>query len=215
MAFRMVESTIRIMGEIRERRVDGIAFAGVVNSGDAASVILNSQHRSSQFLSSIPPQARSTNPSFLPQTHFSYPSSAPFLAHLESVLRGLEESSLQGSPQAVSTPFAPPGKTREDISHPARYADTSPTPQPSRRLPPPELSGSEISAVSSYRDQIRHHLRARAKGELQLFNLCCAAAKHMMIDHTSSKHLFISHRISLFLLERIGSILLPEARNCK
>ena len=42
MAFRMVESTIRkIMGGFKERKGDEIVFAGLIDSDDGLSVLLN------------------------------------------------------------------------------------------------------------------------------------------------------------------------------
>lgn len=168
MAFRMVESTIRrIMGGLKERKGNEVVFAGLIKSDDAVSVMVNSQHRSSKFLSSIPPQqAPPSNLFSSPQRPFSSSSSAPLLAQLRSIRRGLEELSLRGSPQAVSTPFPTPGKARKNTFHPEIYANTSPTPSPRRRLSSPEPLGIQAPAVLSPRDDISRDLRVRTKGEL-------------------------------------------------
>jgi hypothetical protein len=167
MAFRMVESTIRrIMGGLEGRKGDEIVFAGLIKSNDAASVFANPQHRSSKFPSPIAHQHLSHNSSSSPQSPLSCSSSAPLLAQLESISWGLDDLSLRGSPQAVSTPFAPSGRTREDISQPANYADTSPTPRLPKRLSSPGLQDVNPFAIPLNRDQFRRDFRVRAKGEL-------------------------------------------------
>jgi hypothetical protein len=186
MAFRMVESTIRrIMGGLEGRKGDEIVFAGLITSNDAASVFANPQHRSSKFPSPIARQRPSHNSSS-PQTPLSCSSSAPLLAQLESIPWGLDDLSLRGSPQAVSTPFAPSGRTREDISQPANYADTSPTPRLPKRLSSPELQDVNPFAIPLNRDQFRRDFLVRAKGELQLPKplLCCGM--NTIVDHRSA-----------------------------
>jgi hypothetical protein len=168
MAFRMVESTIRrIMGGLMERRENEDGFAELIEPDHALSAMVDSQHqhRASKFRSSIPPH---DNPLSSPQTHFSYPSSAPLLPQLRSILQGLEDLSLQGSPQAASTPLAASGRTREGTFHLSNSADKSPTPPPTRKLSSPDLPQSIASAASYHPDQARPDVGFRAKGELYL-----------------------------------------------
>jgi hypothetical protein len=175
MAFRMVESTIRrIMGGLEGRKGDEIVFAGLIKSNDTAPVFANPQNRSSKFPSPIAHQQPS-HKSSSPQSPLSCSSSAPLLAQLESIPWGLDDLSLRGSPQAVSTPFPPSGRTREDISPPASYADTSPTPRLLKRPSSPELQDANPFAIPLNRDQFRRDFRVRAKGELQLPSHYCAA----------------------------------------
>lgn len=200
------------MGGLVERRENELVFADSIKSECAVSSMVDAQHRSSKFLSSIPPRS---NPFSSPPNPFSYPSSAPLLPQLRSILQGLEDLSLQGSPQAVSTPFAAPTRPRADTSHPTGDADANLTPPPIRKLSSGELPEFKASAATYHPDQDRPELGLRAKGELQISRLLPVAAKHRMIDRDLSKHILVFPRTSTFLLETKNSILASEARNCK
>ncbi|KAF7508158.1 hypothetical protein GJ744_009599 [Endocarpon pusillum] len=158
MAFRMVESTIkRIMSGLRERRENGTVFAGLIKTDLA---VLASQHRCSKFLTSVAPHSNSSSSSQIP---YSYPSTASLLPQLRSILQGLEELSLQESPQAASTPFAAPSRTRAAISVLTGDAVTGPTHHPLTRLSYPEFPDTQASALSHHRNQARRELHRNAR----------------------------------------------------
>ena len=164
MAFRMVESTIkRIMSGLRERRENEVVFAGLIKSDRAVSAVVHSQHRLSKFLSLVAPQSNSSSSSQIPD---SYPSTTPLLPQLRSILQGLEELSLQGFPQAASTPFAAPSRTREDISDLTSDVVAGPPPHRLTKLSSPELPDIQSSALFHHRNQARRELHGVAKGEL-------------------------------------------------
>ena len=215
MAFRMVESTIRrIMGGLIERRENEDGFAGLVEPDHEVSAMVDSQHqhRPSKYLSSIPPHS---NLHCSPPTVFSYPSSAPLLPQIKSILQGLEDLTLQGSPKAVSTPLAG-GRTREGKFHLSTSASSSPTPPPTRKLSSTDLPQFIASAALYQSDQARPDIGFRAKGELhQSTILPPLRAKRTMIDLDLSKHFLLSLGPSTFLLEETNNIFASEARNCK
>ena len=168
MAFRMVESTIRrIMREFKERKGDDIVFAGLINSDDGVSVLLNSQHRSSKFLSSIPAHVISRSRSSLPQNYFLYSSSTPLFAQPKSVSQELGRPSLPGSPQPASTPFEPSRSKLEENPHSAAHARTSSTSQHPRGLRSTKLLCLTASAVPSPSLQASGKPRLRVKSELE------------------------------------------------
>jgi hypothetical protein len=165
MAFRMVESTIRrIMGGLIERRENEDGFAGLVEPDHAVSDLVDSQHqhRPSKYLSSIPPHS---NLHCSPPTLFPYPSSAPLLSQINSILQELEDLSLQASPQAASIPLAG-GRTREGTFRLSTSTCGSPTPPPTRKLSPTDLPQFIASAALYHSDQARPDIGFRAKGEL-------------------------------------------------
>lgn len=167
MAFRMVESTIRrIMGGFKERKGDDVVFAGLINADDGVSVLLNSQHRPSKFLSSIPPHAFPRSRSSSPQNHFLYSSSTPLFAQPKSDSRELEEPSLPRSPRVTSTPFETSRRKGEESSHSAACATPSSTSQPPRGLPSTKLLHLTAPAVPSSPSQATGKRGLRVRGEL-------------------------------------------------
>jgi hypothetical protein len=179
MAFRMVESTIRrIMSGLKERKGDEIVFAGLIKPEDALKVAVNSQHSSSKILPEIPLQHLQSNSPSASQGSFSYSSSVPLLPQLESILQGLEELSLQRPPEAVSTPFAPRGRTRRDISYLASCAETVPTTRQLRRLSSSDPRQAEPPANAFCPDHFNHDLCVEEKGKLHFSSLYIAACFH-------------------------------------
>ena len=172
MAFRMVESTIRrIMGGLEERRGDEIVFAGLLKSGDAVSMVLNS-HNSSKFFSTIPPQSPSFAPSSPPQSPCSYSSSAPLLDQSSSAHQQLEGPSSQESPRAVSSRFAPPCVTRHNISLPEYHLHTAAiSHRQQQQLASSEPTCLPVTAEPPDWDHGRPNSRARAEGECSLSKL--------------------------------------------
>jgi hypothetical protein len=173
MAFRMVESTIRrIMGGLIERRENEDGFAGLVERGHEVSAMVDSQHqhhqhRPSNHLSSIPPHS---NLHCSPPTSFSYPSSAPLLAPIKSILQGLEDLSLQGSPKAASTPLSG-SRTRDGKFYLSTSTSSSSTHPPTKKLSSNDLPQFIASAALYHSDQARPDIGFRAKGELRQFPL--------------------------------------------
>ncbi len=165
MAFRMVESTIRrIMSGLRERRENEVVFAGLDRTDHAVSAVLHSQHRFSKFLTSVAPQSNSSSS----EISYSYPSSAPLLPHLRSILQGLEELSLQASPQATSIHCAATSRTREGIADATVDAVTGQKTQPVTKRSSPELADTQASVDFHHRNQARRELHSEANGKLQL-----------------------------------------------
>lgn len=194
MAFRMVESTMkRIMSGLRERRENEAVFAGLIKSDLAVSAVVHSQHTFSKFLTSVAPHSNSSSSSQIP---YSYPSTAPLLPQLRSILQGLEELSLQESPQAASTPFAAASRTREAISDLTGDAVTGPTHYPLTKLSYPEFPDIQASALSHHHNQARRELYRKAKGELGHCDRLPVVAKWVVIDIDTSEHIFISPRSS-------------------
>lgn len=177
------------MGGLRERKGDDIVFAGLVTSTDEASVIANSQHRSSKLYSSIPPRSFSYCPSTSSQSLLSYSSSAPLLIQLESLHQGAEESPSRGPPQAASTPFVFSVRDRDGIAHSTNKKDINSKLQPSKRVSSPDLPADDASAVRSHCDRTWRELLVRATGESQLSALCRAATHRTIVDQNYRKHI--------------------------
>lgn len=196
MAFRMVESTIkRIMSGLRERRENEMAFAGLIKSDLAVSAVVHSQHRCSKFLTSVAPHSNSSSSSQIP---YSYPSTAPLLPQLRSILQGLEKLSLQESPQAASTPFAAPSRTGEAISDLTSDAVTGPTHHPLTTLSYPEFPDIQASALSHHRNQARREFHRKAKGELAHCDRLPVVAKWVIIDVRYQRtHFHLSQKLKI------------------
>ncbi len=175
MAFRMVETTIRkIMSGLRERRENEAVFAGLDRLDHAVSGVVQSEHSFSKFLTSVAPQSNSSSSS---QISYSYPSSAPLLPQLRSILQGLEELSLQGSPQAISIQSAANSRTREGIADATVDAVTGPTTHPLTKLSSPELADTRASVLFFHCKQARRDLRSEVNGKLQLCDRFPVVAK--------------------------------------
>lgn len=215
MAFRMVESTIRrIMDGLEERKGDEIVFAGLIKTGDAVSMVLNSRN-SSRLLSSIPPQPQSFDPFTSPESPCSYSSSAPLLAQSSSVPQGLEDLSSRESPQGISSPFAPPWVARHRVSQPRNHPHTTAISHQHQQLTSSELAYLSATDGPPDCEQSRPSSGGSAKGECSLFELLRTVAFCLATDHNQSEHIFISVSIFEFPLTAPSRTLSIHPRRCK
>jgi hypothetical protein len=219
MAFRMVEATMkRIMAGMQEGGRNDFVFAGLIKPDDAVSVVVNPQHRLAQSSSSIHPRTPSNISHWSRQSPSLYSSTAPLLGNSKRPLPDLEALSLEGSPQASSTPFSFPRRKEKIPSHFSTRQDTNPAYPLSSRIPSPKQLGSSLSASYS---ELRHSERAsrsRPKGVFLTLRLYHGAGQSQSVDNLRRKHFsglsnfvdFSFHRASCFQLTGRGCKYCPS-----
>lgn len=189
MASCTVKSTRSIIGGIKQRRGNETVSLDLIKSDDVIPLVVHSQHRSSKILSSISPQGLLNITSSFPQSPSSCSSSTPLLAQLKIVRRKLEESSLRGAPEAVTSPFVLLSRTGKSLSCSPDLADAGPA-SPLRALSSAEFPN--LPSSSPFRlGQTKRGPSAGLKGELQLSRLPCDAVEDPVVDPNRSKQILI------------------------
>lgn len=190
MASCTVKSTRSIIGGIKQRRGNETVFLDLFKSDDVIPLVVYSQHRSSKILSSISPQALLNITSSFPQSPSSCSSSTPLLAQLKIVPQKLEESSLRGAPEAVTSPFVLLSRTGKSLSCSPDLADAGPA-SPLRALSSAEFPKLPSSPSPFRLGQTKRGPSAGLKGELQLSRLHCGAVEDPVVDPNRSKQILI------------------------